>query len=142
LLSRFFGSKILAVSEQLYKKPWGNLGFGFLALIAFPIAIFFLFVVLVGYYVALIGLMVYILCILLASLLAAMFVGAWLVKMLTKRPDLVIDWQAVVIGVVVLRLITIIPVVGWIACAILFLMSFGALLRTLRYDGGAVQILS
>jgi cytoskeletal protein CcmA (bactofilin family) len=132
LCLRLFRPQTQMVAESMFRQPWANLGIGFVAAIVMPIGIVIALVIVVGYYIALVAAAAYFLAILAAGLLAAIFLGAWIVKLLTKKPHLVLDWQAVVIGTVVLFLLGLIPVVGWLVCALLFLIAFGALVTAFR----------
>ncbi len=114
------------------QKPWVNLGIGVLGLIVTPIAAIILMVMFVGWYVALLGIFGYILFLMLAGLAASVYVGAWLIKMLTKKDGLVIDWQAIVIGIVVFGILKMIPVIGWIITMGLMLIAFGSMIRMLK----------
>jgi hypothetical protein len=132
LCLRLFRSQTHTITESMLRQPWMNLGIGFVAMVVVPIAVVIAFILIVGYYVALVALLLYILAMLTAGLMAAIFVGAWIVKLLTKKAHLTLDWQAVVIGTVVLILVKLIPIAGMLICAILFLMAFGALANMFR----------
>jgi MFS family permease len=129
LLLKFFRERTATLVESIYQKPWSSLGIGLVAFIVVPIICILLLVVFIGYFIAAIIFVWYVLMIMIAMLMGAIFLGAWIVKLLTKKKQLVFDWQAVVIGVVVLSIVGLIPVVGWILCAIVFLMAFGALIN-------------
>ncbi|HEV7448948.1 MAG TPA: hypothetical protein VGP13_00205, partial [Candidatus Paceibacterota bacterium] len=117
------------IIENMRRRPWANLGMGFLALIVIPVVSLVLTVILIGYYVAFIVLLVYLLCLAFAGLLAGIFLGAWLIKLLTKKPAMVLDWQAVLVGMVLFGLVAFIPLVGWIFDLALLLIAFGALVQ-------------
>lgn len=143
---RLFRGQLQTLTANMLAKPWHNLAVGFITSIVVPVAMIIALVVIVGYYVAMMTFVLYILFMMVAGLLASIFLGAWLVKVLTKKSGLVLDWQAVVIGIVVLMLLRFIPVVGWLICAIVFLMAFGALVNHFRQylnrsksSGGAVS---
>jgi hypothetical protein len=124
--------------DSMYTNPWLNLGIGVVGLIVAPIVSIILLFTFVGWYVGLIGLLVYALLLLVSGLLAAVFTGSLILKWLTKK-ERQMDWQAILIGVVVLSLLKLIPIVGWLLCAVLFLMAFGALMRVIRNDVKAEQ---
>jgi len=132
LALRLFRSQTYSVAESMRTRPWGNLGTGFVTAIVMPVAIIIALILVVGYYIALVAAMAYILAMLVAGLVAAIFLGAWIIKLLTKKPNLALDWQAVVIGTVALMLLKFIPIVGWLVCAVLFLIAFGALVNAFR----------
>ncbi len=121
------------LTEPVVKKSlthfWSSLGFGFAALILMPIAAIILFLTIIGSWLGGFVLLVYGLMMMLATPLAGIIAGSWLLKLIKKKPEYHPDWLAVVIGVVVLGLIALIPVVGWIICLIFFLISLGAIYR-------------
>jgi hypothetical protein len=127
-----FPRKISAVAHSIVARPGHSLLVGFLAMIATPILAILLFVVGIGYILAFMLLALFALMILFAMVVASIFVGSWVSQKLTKKPDMIIDWQAVVIGVIVLAVLGLIPVIGWIVCALAFLMALCGLLRMLN----------
>jgi cytoskeletal protein CcmA (bactofilin family) len=134
LLVRFLPRRTKTIVDLAYAKPWSNLGIGFVGLVLFPVAVIVLFLTLIGYYIAVVLLVTYIMILLLAMLLAALFVGNLIIRWLTKKPDAAADWQSVLIGVGVFTLLSFIPFVGWLACAILVLMVMGSMLKMLRAE--------
>ncbi len=108
---------------------WANLGRGFSALILTPIACIILLVTVVGAWLAgLIG-VAYTLMVLLSLVLASIAFGSWLIKVFKKRSEYLINWPAVVWGVIVLNLIVLVPYLGWVVGLIFMLISLGALYR-------------
>lgn len=132
LALRLFRGQLHSLTESMYLKPWGNLLTGFITAIVMPVTLIICLVLIVGYYIAIIAGMVYILGLLIAGLVSIFFLGAWLVKVLTKKTHLVLDWQALVIGTVLMIVLKWIPVVGWLAGTVLFLMAFGAMTNSFR----------
>ncbi len=132
LLIGLFKTKTQSVVDLINKEPGKNLGIGFLVLIVGPIGGLLVLITLVGYYVALLSFLAYLLFFGLSALLASIFIGAWLVKVLTKRPSLSADWQAVLVGVAIMAILALIPVFGWLIVAVLSIIALGALVRVLR----------
>lgn len=132
VLLQFVPGRIRAVTDSMHKSPWANLGVGFLALVVTPILAIILLVTVIGYYIALILGVAYAFFLLVSCLAAAIFTGALIVKWLTKKDHLHLDWQAATIGVVVFALLGFIPVVGWLIVAVLSLMAFGGFVRWSR----------
>ncbi len=124
---RLFKPQLQQLTNSMVSKPWANLAIGFAVAVVAPIALIIVLLLVVGYYIALVGVMIYGLLALLSGLLAAIFVGSWLVKVLTKKEGLPLEWQTIVIGITVMLLIKFIPVVGWVICFALYLMAFGAM---------------
>ena len=129
LLIHFLPRRVRIVVEGVRQKPWMSLGLGFLGMIAFPVGIIILLLTFVGYYVAFIALAWFILAMLVTCLLSAIVVGAFVEKLLMKRSELKIDWQAVVIGVVISAVLCLIPVIGGLIMMVVAFMTFGSLLR-------------
>lgn len=129
IFNAIWRGRIQRISREMAARPWSSLGIGFVALIVIPVISIVLFATLVGFYLALFALLWYALILCLSVLLASAFLGSWIIKMLTKRPALVVDWQAIVIGVVVMLLVALIPIVGPIIYLALILIAFGTLVR-------------
>jgi len=121
------------MTQQVVKEGltnfWSSLGRGFAALILTPIAAIILAITVIGIWLAgLVGI-AYALIVFLASGLASVVFGSWLIKVIKKRKEYKINWQAVVIGVIILKIIVLIPFVGWLVGLIFMLISLGALYR-------------
>ncbi len=67
--------------------------------------------------------------VLLACFMSVVFLGSLILKVLAKGGDLIADWRAVLVGVLVNALLWLVPLVGPILLAIVGLASAGALLR-------------
>lgn len=132
ILFKLFPKTGVRTLEYMQKGMWKNLGIGFLTLVVGPIAFILALVTFVGMYIAFIWLALWVLAFLIAVLVTNMFVGAWLLKMLSSsRQALVYDWQALVIGTVVVAIVVLVPVIGGLAFFILMLMAFGGIIRQL-----------
>lgn len=117
-----------AVKESL-AHFWSNLGKGFAALILTPIAAIIILITVIGAPLAgLIGI-AYILLISLSSVLASIIFGSWLIKVIKKRDEYLVNWQAVVLGVIILKLVVLIPYVGWLVGLVFMLISLGIIYR-------------
>lgn len=134
LLIKLMPAKTKTAIEIAHAKPWASLGIGFLALVATPIAVIILFITFIGYYVALAVLSMYVTMLIFSALIGSLFLGNLLIKWLTKKPDQVLDWQSAVIGVAVYMVLSFIPFVGWLACAILMLIALGSLVQMVKKE--------
>lgn len=123
LLKKFTGE----VVRESMQKFWPSLGIGFGALVLIPVACIILAISLIGLWVAGILITLYALLIALSSVFASIILGTWLVKLVTKKKEYVIDWKAVVVGMIVMKLLIFIPFIGWLAKFIFFLIGLGAL---------------
>lgn len=65
----------------------------------------------------------------LACFMSAVFLGSLILKVLTKGGEIIVDWQAALVGVLAHVLLWFVPLVGPILLAIVGLASVGALLR-------------
>ena len=129
LLVKLFPRKANEFVHHLDANKWSNLGVGFIGLVAAPIIAIIALISFVGLYAGLIVLLLWILWMVVGSLVGIVYVGTWINKMLTKKPDLVIDWQSVVMGVVVMSVVALVPVVGWIVMMLVMFAGFGTILR-------------
>jgi hypothetical protein len=67
-----------------------------------------------------------------AHALAAVALGVWLfVRLRGEKAQAAIRWQHILLGVIVLKTVTLLPVIGWLAGLAITLMAWGALLDTL-----------
>jgi cytoskeletal protein CcmA (bactofilin family) len=131
ILHRLFRRTSKELIHNLAGNFWMNLLIGLIAIVATPIIAVLLMFSVVGFYIALILLVLWLLLMLISCLLGTVFVGAWLVKLLGKKPELVIDWQAIVIGVVVVCIVGLIPFIGMLVIVVLMLAAMGTLVRGL-----------
>lgn len=129
LLMKLFPRTAASTVRSMNYKPWSNAGIGLLALIVGPILIVILLITFIGFYIAFLIFFVWLIMLLLAALVASVHVGAWIVKMLTKKTEMVYDWQALLIGVVVLGIIMIVPFIGGLVFFVLLMMAFGGIIR-------------
>ncbi|MAF20199.1 MAG: hypothetical protein CMI55_00795 [Parcubacteria group bacterium] len=117
-----------AVKEAL-TRFWPNLGAGFSALILTPVAFIILLITVVGIGVASLTIAIYGLLILLSVTLASITFGSWLIKVFGKKSEYSVDWKTVILGVIALKLVILIPLVGWLVGLVFALISLGALVR-------------
>jgi hypothetical protein len=114
-----------------YNAPWKSLTFGLVGVIVWPIVIVLLFVTLIGYYLALLLLALFVFFVLVSALLGAIMLGSLLIQWVSRAPvaDFRINWLSIVVGVIVVSLLPFVPIVGWVIAAGVFLIAFGTLLR-------------
>lgn len=121
------------VTKQVVKESltsfWGSLGRGFSALILIPVLCLILLITVIGIWIAGILASIYGLMMLLASALASVAFGSWLIKVIKKQSKYSIGWPAVVWGVISLKIIILIPYIGWLVGLVFMLISLGALYR-------------
>lgn len=129
LLIYFRKQWFYSVAEEVHSRPWASLGLGFAGVVLTPIALVIVLVTVVGYYVALLGFLSYLLVLAVANLLAALIVGYLILKALSKPGETTADWQVVLLGVVVWFILQFIPILGWLAMAVVFFMAAGVVVR-------------
>ncbi|MBL8030587.1 MAG: hypothetical protein JNN11_05060 [Candidatus Doudnabacteria bacterium] len=127
-------TKLENVLATVKSQPWESLGFGFLALIGWPIAVLVVALTIVGYYVALVLGLAYVAALLIASLMSAIFVGNLAMGYLAKGEKHVPSWQIAVLGVLLWQLLSLIPIVGWVVKAAVFVMVLGALFKYIKSE--------
>ena len=132
ILVHFKKNFVLKLNDEFRAKPWENLGVGFLALVATPVAVVILLITLVGYYLAFLLGLAYVLTLAATALLSSIVLGYLLLSKMHKPGEALADWQAVVIGVVVWMIIAFVPVIGWLAMCVWFLMVLGAGVKLLK----------
>jgi cytoskeletal protein CcmA (bactofilin family) len=132
LLIRFRKQTVENVLAEVTTNPWKNLGLGIVGIIGLVIVIAICFFAFIGYYIGAVLAAWFILLVLISNLAGALVLGALIVRLLTKSVQSVVDWQSVVIGVVVLTLIKFIPVVGFIVGAVFFFVVLGSLLSLVK----------
>jgi len=129
VLIYLFGKMIKRTVKESLANFWANLGKGFAALILTPIAAIIILVTIIGAPLAgLIG-TGYVLIISLSSILASITFGSWLIKVIKKRDEYLVNWQAVVLGVIVLKIVVLIPYIGWLVGLVFMLVGLGVIYR-------------
>jgi cytoskeletal protein CcmA (bactofilin family) len=109
--------------------PWKNIGNGLIGLILTVVISGGLIVSIFGFPIGIFGLLLLAQLGILASALSGVVFGVWVVRVLFKKADHQPTVTTIVWGTIVLRLITAVPVIGWIIGALFFLMSLGVLLH-------------
>lgn len=128
LLLHFMPRRMKFVVENVHDNFWKNLGLGFVGAVVAPVAIIVALVTVIGAYAAIAVALWYGLALMLSSLATVIMVGAWVLKKLGS-PERQLDWQAVIIGALVYGLLWFIPFIGALAGIIIFLATFGGMLR-------------
>ena len=136
LLLHFRRHSFTETAAYIRSHPWASLGIGLLSIIVTPIIAILLFVTFVGYYLGILLLVSFALMLLLNTIFAFLFLGHFVLKLFNRSALTFPNWQIVILGVVLWELIKFIPIIGWIILAIIYLLSFGALVirltRSLR----------
>jgi hypothetical protein len=108
---------------------WRNLGLGVLMMLLLPISALICFVTGVGAMLGFLLLFGFIIYILYGVVVSGIIFGGWLYQVTKKPKKPCVTWGALVLGVVLLHIISIIPVIGWLVVLIFILISWGGTLR-------------
>ncbi len=122
-----FRNDSLAVLDQSRSHYGKSLLRGFIFLVAMPIAAIIAFVTIIGVIPGVIALLSYFLLLTLAAPFAVLFAAALLRK---GKTDL--RWYHLLLGAVVFAIVGLIPFIGWIACALVYLAALGAVANVLK----------
>jgi cytoskeletal protein CcmA (bactofilin family) len=106
---------------------WMALLRGFVLFFIIPIAIIIALVTIVGIIPALVAALIYAIMLMLGTVFGGIVIAGLISKWLLNRPDYRLDWYAIVLGVFIYQLLKVVPFVGWILSAAVFLAALGAL---------------
>jgi len=121
----------LAAANEVMARPWRNLLLGFAVLVLVPVASIMLLVTVLGAYVGMLLIASYVLLMMVVSLYSGIMLGAWVYKLI-KKGETVVSWQVAALGIVLFTLVKLVPVVGWIVCLAVFLMTLGAVAQIIN----------
>ena len=119
----FFPSYSRAVVSTISNRPLASLGSGFLVFILTPSVVLFLLITVVGIPLALILSAAYFIGIYLVRIFAIFWVGVTLFERLGKRVG---EGWALVLGLVVYSILTLIPFIGGLVALFVILFGLGA----------------
>ncbi len=108
---------------------WKNLGLGLLMLLLLPVAGVICLITGVGVLLGFIIIFAFVLYILFGIAFAGITFGGWLHHVTKKPKKPQITWGALILGVILLHIISIIPVIGWIIALIFMLITWGGAAR-------------
>ena len=114
-------------SEALAVNPWASVGMGVALLIGIPIFAILAFIVgafIGGWWIGFVALALYLVVIAISFPVAAVAIGRWLLARVNLATDLPI---ALVVGVVILVLVSVIPIVGGLLLFLACLLGLGAI---------------
>ncbi|HAM88786.1 MAG: hypothetical protein US83_C0006G0023 [Candidatus Falkowbacteria bacterium GW2011_GWC2_38_22] len=131
VLVKLWRAPILEITENMLKKFWPTLGWGFVLTIITPIAAFLIAITIIGARLALIIFSVWMLMMMFSKIMAAIAFGVWLVRNYwsAKKDSLI---TAMVLGIIISWLIFYIPFFGFIVSAIALWWGMGGLLVYLK----------
>ncbi len=116
--------------QSATKKPGAAFLRGLLLFIAGPAIIGLLFVTVIGAPVALVLIAMWMIIGVISLGLVGTMLGSWIFQVAKKQDTPVITWVSALVGTLVAALIIVaVPVVGWLASAIVYLMTVGVALE-------------
>lgn len=131
VLLKLFGRTSLEIVSSARDQFWQNLGIGFVAMIAIPLAAILLMATLIGAYLGVALGIWFAFTILMTGTVTVMLAGTLTQTWISKK-ELPLSWKTILWGILGIAILMLIPFIGWLAILILYLASFGALLQTAR----------
>ena len=129
----FAPKRVEAVTESIRTRPWASLGWGTVILVAIPIAVLIVCITIIGLPLGLITLALYTIVIYLTQLFVGLLIGQLIVGafrgVVETRAALV---GAMALGLAILRLLILIPFVGFFFGLATVLFGLGAILVSER----------
>lgn len=132
LMIRFLPRTSSSVVKLGIAKMTLVVGVGALVIVGGPIIGFILLFSVVGWPLAIIVLLGWLMLIVLGIIKGSLIFGAWLVKVLTKEEEIKLDLQAIVVGFLGLALIGLIPYIGGLVRFVFVLAGIGSSTLYLR----------
>ncbi len=132
LLITYRKNKVQGILEEVKANFWQSLGLGLAGLILTPIVVVLLFVTVVGYYLAIILGLVYVLALIITTLVSVICLGNLILSRIKKGEALWANWQVVLVGALGWLLLSFIPFLGWLVIAALYLTVFGVMIKGVK----------
>ncbi len=126
LLIAIFRRFVRRIMDTLITKTWLSLGWGFLAIIAIPVAIVILCSILIGYPLAVLGVYAYSVLWYLSSIFVALVLGELVMKLFKKEGEKSLYWSFI-IGIIILFIVGFIPILNFLVRIATLLFGFGAI---------------
>lgn len=126
----FFRGALASVFARMKASPLRSGAIGFGVFFLMPLAALFLLILV---WLGVAGLLTYVLLYIVALFVMKAFIG-WIIMTWwkdSKKEKYILDWRAGIIGPIVVFLLLLIPILGWLAIAIIFLIGLGALVEEL-----------
>lgn len=117
---------MVSAIEETHEKFWKVLLRGFGIMVLVPAATIILLFTVIGWIPAVVMLLVYVAMLILATPTASIIAASIVLRMF-KKNHTNLTWYHILLGFAVLKLVALIPVVGWLACFIVYLSALGSL---------------
>ena len=129
LLFYFFRKPFTSAVENTRNGGfWKNIGIGFLVLVVTPIVGILLLATIIGYYLAIITFLAYILTLIISGIIGSVALGSWMLWRVNGR-EFRVDYRAILVGLIVVAILRVIPLVGWLVMLLVLLTGLGAVSR-------------
>jgi hypothetical protein len=125
LMLKFLPVYTQRTANAIIEQPWASLGVGFLTLVLFPAIFIILLVMVVGIPLAVILLFTFLIIAYMTKIFVSLVIGQKIFKFIGKQTKS--GWELLA-GLIVYGVITLIPIIGWIAVVLVFLFGLGAVI--------------
>ncbi len=110
--------------EETHSHFWKVLLRGFAVLVLIPVGAVILFITVIGWIPSMVLLAGYVALLTLAAPVS-IIISTSLLMRLFKKNHTNFTWYQIIFGLVVLRLVALIPIVGWVVCFAIYLVALG-----------------
>ncbi|MEB8344838.1 polymer-forming cytoskeletal protein [Flavobacteriaceae bacterium KMM 6898] len=129
LLNALFKNKFPPLLEALERSKWNTLGYGLLYIFGLPLVILITIITLVGIPIGLFLLVAYLFSLLFGHIIAALFITYYINNRREKKWGF---WTIVFLALgfaLLLRLVTLIPIIGWIISVVVLGFTYGLFMQ-------------
>jgi len=134
--------RVKAVTESIRTHPWASLGWGAIILVATPIVALIVCITVIGLPLGLIALVLYAIAIYLTQLFVGLLIGQLIIGTFRRVETKAALVGALALGLAILRLLRLIPFVGFFFGLVTVLFGLGAILVSERKLRAEVQNIS
>lgn len=134
LIQYLFSTTFNKAATTAADRTLPSIGLGLIYFIGFPIAAAMIMITIIGIPVGVLGLIIYMMLIALATVITALLVANWLNNRRTGKSWSYWQLSFVALGLfVVLKLLSFIPFIGWLVMFALACLAFGSILKNIRW---------
>ena len=121
-----------AFLQEAYGSWWRSVGVGVVYVILVPLASVLLLVSMIGLFPGVLLGLGYAGALVAANVLGGILLGSLVTMLFARRTTLQVTWASALGGVILFRLVTLIPFLGWLGTTLLFLAAFGVIADRFR----------
>ena len=126
LIIRLWGDRVKKVTDRMVTNATSQIGIGLIKVISVPVIALLLAITIVGIPLSLIILSVYFIALYAAKIIVGILVGRKVIEKYWTAKKNSLVW-ALVVGITILKVVSFIPLFGWITCFIATLWGIGAM---------------